>query len=69
MVVGTGEIKAAPPPFIGTSGVVTMDSPVPEFHRILIAEGLEHHFGVAYGDHRRAIQALGWIWGLDVIDI
>ncbi|MBT8239620.1 MAG: hypothetical protein KJN63_00160, partial [Acidimicrobiia bacterium] len=69
LVVGAGEVKAGPPPFIGTSGVVVMDSPVPQLHRILIAEGLEHHFGVAYGDHRRAVQALGWIWGLEVIDI
>lgn len=69
LVVGTGEIKTAPPPFAGTSGVVTMNSPVQQFHRVLIAEGLEHHFGVAYGDHRRAVQALGHLWGLDVIDI
>ena len=69
LVVGTGEIRMAPPPFIGTSGVVTMDGSVEQFHRILISEGLEHHFGVAHGDHRRAVQALGCIWGLDVIDI
>ncbi|MFW2382432.1 MAG: hypothetical protein ACN4GZ_11795 [Acidimicrobiales bacterium] len=69
LVVGTGEMKAAPPPFVGTSGVLTIDAPVRRFHRILISEGLEHHFGVSYGDHRRAIQALACIWGIDVIDI
>ncbi len=69
LVVGTGEMMAAPPPFIGTSGVATMDSPVQHFHRVLISEGLEHHFGVAYGDHRRAVQALAWIWDIDVVDV
>lgn len=69
LVVGAGEIKTAPRPFTGTSGVITMDSSVQQFHRVLISEGLEHHFGVSYGDHRRAVQALGHLWELEVIDI
>jgi L-fucose isomerase-like protein len=69
LVVGSGEMMEAPAPFIGTSGVVTMDTPVQHFHRVLISEGLEHHFGVAYGDHRRAVQALALVWGIEVIDV
>ncbi len=69
LVVGTGEVMTTPPPFTGTSGVVTMDSSIERFHRVLISEGLEHHFGVGYGDHRRALQALAYTWEIDVVDL
>ncbi|NNE95174.1 MAG: hypothetical protein HKN24_04020 [Acidimicrobiales bacterium] len=69
LAVGAGELLAKPAPFVGTSGVVAMETPVDRIYRTVLSEGLEHHYGLAYGDHRRALQALAWLWGIEVIDL
>lgn len=58
LVVGGGEMLAAPPSFSGTSGVLRFDRPVGDVLATIMAEGLEHHIALAYGDHTAALHAL-----------
>jgi hypothetical protein len=34
-----------------------------------MAEGLEHHFALAYGDHKPALAAVAARWGLPVLEL
>ncbi len=58
LVVGGGEMLAAPPSFSGTSGVLRFDRPAGDVLATIMAEGLEHHIALAYGDHTAALHAL-----------
>ncbi|WP_169238635.1 L-fucose/L-arabinose isomerase family protein [Candidatus Roseilinea sp. NK_OTU-006] len=58
LVIGGGEMLAAPPSFSGTSGVLRFDRPVGDVLATIMAEGLEHHIALAYGDHTAALRAL-----------
>ncbi len=69
LVVGGGEMVRAPMSFTGTSGVIRFDRPVPEVLDTVMREGLEHHFCIAYGDHREALRALARTVGLPVLDL
>ena len=69
LVLGSGSVLAGPPPFSGTSGVVRMDAPVAKVHFDLMAEGLEHHFGLAYGNHSNVLRALADHWGIAVLEL
>ncbi len=69
MVIGGGEMLAAPMAFSGTSGVVRFDSPAARVIDTIMAEGLEHHYGIAYGDHRDALEDLAAAWDIEVIDL
>ena len=69
LVLGTGSVVAGPPPFSGTSAVVRMDTPAAQIHSDLMTEGLEHHFGLAYGDHATVLRALADHWGITVLEL
>jgi L-fucose isomerase-like protein len=58
LVVGAGEMVRAPLSFSGTSGVVRFDRPAADVLNTLLAEGLEHHVSLTYGDHVPALLAL-----------
>jgi L-fucose isomerase-like protein len=58
LVVGGGEMLRAPLSFSGTSGVVRFDRPVADVLDRVMAHGLEHHFGLVYGDVRDEVRAL-----------
>lgn len=66
MVIGGGEILSAPRSFGGTSGVVRFDRPVRQVLDAIMREGLEHHYSLAYGDHRAALAAVAGQLGLPV---
>ncbi len=58
LVVGGGEMLRAPLPFSGTAGVARLDHPVGDVLATIMEEGLEHHYGIVYGDVRAELRAL-----------
>lgn len=58
LVIGQGNFIRAPMAFTGTSGVMTFSRPAKELCDTIMAEGLEHHYAIAYGDHRSALRAI-----------
>lgn len=58
LVVGTGEMLDAPLPFSGTAGTLRFDTPLERVVATIMNEGLEHHYGIAYGDVSRPLRSL-----------
>lgn len=69
LVIGGGEMVRAPLSFSGTSGVLRFDRPAAEVLGTLLAEGLEHHVSLTYGDHREALLALAEMLDLPVLHL
>ena len=69
MIIGGGTMLDAPLAFSGTAGVVEFDHPAPEVTATIAREGLEHHFGIVYGDYREELEALAAAWAIPVIDL
>jgi L-fucose isomerase-like protein len=69
LVIGGGTMLEEPLAFSGTAGVVEFDVPAPEIVATIAREGLEHHFGIVYGDYREELEALAARWGIPVIDL
>lgn len=69
LVVGGGHMLRVPRPFSGTAGVIRFDAAVDEVLDTIMREGLEHHYGIVYGDHRAELRALGERWGLPVVEL
>ena len=67
LVVGSGEMIQAPPSFSGTSGVLRFDQPAAEVLDTILAEGLEHHLSITYGDYVPALLALAKMLDLPVL--
>lgn len=69
MVMGLGEILAAPKPFSGTSGVLRLAHPMKQFLDTLMHEGLEHHISLVYGDYLAELQAFASISNIPVLEL
>lgn len=69
LVIGGGEMLQAPISFSGTSGVVRFDRPAPAVLDTIMAEGLEHHLCIVYGDYRAELRALAGLLGLGVVEL
>ncbi len=69
MVIGNGEMLAAPPSFSGTSGVIRFARPVRDVLTTIMEEGLEHHLALTYGDHTAALRALARMLGMPVLSL
>ncbi len=69
LVIGTGEMIAAPPSFSGTSGTLRFDSGAQAAMDTLLREGLEHHISLVYGDHAEALTMLARMLDLPVLRI
>lgn len=69
IVVGGAEMLRAPLAFSGTAGVAQFDRPVSEVTPTVMDEGLEHHFGIVYGDVRDELRALASLLGMPVVEI
>ena len=67
LVVGSAQVIKAPLSFAGTSGVFQFDRSVSEVLDTIMAEGLEHHFSITYGDFVPALLALAKILNLQVV--
>jgi L-fucose isomerase-like protein len=69
LVVGGGEVLAAPIPFSGTAGTVRFDKPAADVLATIMAEGLEHHYGIVYGEYEEELLALAARWELPVVNL
>jgi L-fucose isomerase-like protein len=69
LMIAGAEVLRAPMAFTGCSGTVRFDRPAAEVCRTIMDEGLEHHFALAYGDHRPALRAVAARWGLPVLEL
>ncbi len=69
LVIGGAEVLRRPMAFTGCSGTVQFDRPAGEVSRRILDEALEHHFALAYGDHRPALRALAERWNVPVLEL
>ena len=69
LVIAGAEVIRAPMAFTGCSGTVRFDRPADEVAATIMAEGLEHHFALAYGEHRAALRAIASRWQLPVLEL
>ena len=69
LVVGGAEMLRAPLAFSGTAGVARFDTPAARVADTIMAEGLEHHYGIGYGDVRAELHALAAAWGIPVVEL
>lgn len=67
LAVGGGEILDAPRPFAGTAAVVRPDTPAEELVATVLAEGLDHHYGLVHGDVRGVLVAFAERLGIPVV--
>ncbi len=68
MIAGATVVRA-PMAFTGCSGTVRFDRPAGEVSERIMQEGLEHHFALAYGDHRPALRGVAERWNLPVLEL
>ena len=69
LVIAGAEVVRAPMAFTGCSGTVRFDRPAREVSQRILDEALEHHFALAYGDHRPALRALADRWQVPVLEL
>jgi L-fucose isomerase-like protein len=69
LVLGSGEVRRAPPSFTGTSGVVALEGGIAAARSALLDEALEHHVAITYGDQRAILEAWAARKGLPVLDL
>ena len=69
LVVGTAEMLRAPLAFSGTAGVARFDAPVSEIEDTILGEGLEHHYGLVYGDVSEELRAVAALLELPVVEL
>ena len=69
LVVGGGEMTRAPLAFSGTAGVVRFDNEADQVMSTVMDEGLEHHFGIVYGDVREELRALASVLALPIVEL
>lgn len=67
LVLGNGEIVAAPKPFSGTAGTLKLDCSGAHFLDLLMQEGLEHHVSFTYGNYFRELTAFADLIHLPVL--
>jgi L-fucose isomerase-like protein len=67
LALGGGEIVDAPRPYHGTSGVVRMDRDGEAVLATVMAEGLDHHYGLVHGDVRAPLAGLADHLGLETV--
>jgi L-fucose isomerase-like protein len=67
LVVGSGVVVRGPKSFSGTSGLIHFDSPARDVLETILAEGLEHHISLTYGDHVPALLAFAKLMKLPIV--
>ena len=69
MMLAGGEMLKAPLAYSGTSGVARLDVHAEIFRERLLAEGMEHHCSLTYGDHRPVLRRIARYLGMEVIEL
>jgi L-fucose isomerase-like protein len=69
LVLAGAQVLRAPMPFTGCSGTVRFDRPAAQVSQRILDEALEHHFALAYGEHRPALRAVAARWNVPVLEL
>ncbi len=69
LMIAGAQVIRAPMAFTGCSGTVRFDRPAEDVGRTIMEEGLEHHFALAYGDHKPALRAIAARWKVPVLEL
>ena len=69
LMIAGAEVIRAPMAFTGCSGTIRFDRPASEVHETIMQEGLEHHFALAYGNHKPALSAIAARWGVPLLEL
>ncbi len=69
LMIAGAEVLRAPMAFTGTSGVIRFDRPAADVSATIMNEGLEHHYALAYGDHRDSLQQVANRLGIPVLKL
>jgi L-fucose isomerase-like protein len=69
LMIAGAEVIRRPMAFTGCSGTIRFDRPAGEVCETIMQEGLEHHFALAYGDHKAALRAIATRWKLPVLEL
>ena len=69
LVIGRGEVLRGPKSFSGTSGLLKFDRPAREILEVILAEGLEHHISITYGDQTEALIAFAKLLKIPVLQL
>lgn len=69
LVIGIAEFVKAPMAFTGTSGVIKLKGGARQVFDTIMAEGLEHHYALAYGDYRDALRDIASALDLPILDL
>ncbi len=69
LVVGKGEMLAAPKPFSGTSGTLKVKGSAKRFLTALMQEGLEHHISFVYGDYLDSLVAFAKLVQISILNL
>ena len=69
IVIGAGDFIRRPMAFTGTSGVFRFARPLDDVLKSIMNEALEHHFAIAYGDHRAALRGVASNLDLPLLEI
>ncbi|MGI9584833.1 MAG: L-fucose/L-arabinose isomerase family protein, partial [Acidimicrobiia bacterium] len=67
MLIGGGEMLPEPLAFSGTAGVARFDGSSVGVVDTIMSEGLEHHYGLVYGDIRSELEATADELGIETI--
>jgi L-fucose isomerase-like protein len=69
LAVGRAEMLDEPRPFSGTAGTLRFERPALEVLDTIMSEGLEHHYGIVYGDVAQALREIAAGLGLDLVEL
>jgi L-fucose isomerase-like protein len=69
LLVGGGEMVAAPPSYSGTSGVIRFDKPATQVLDTIMRRGIEHHLCLTYGDFRPELRAFAQLINLPILEL
>jgi L-fucose isomerase-like protein len=69
LVIGGGQMLAAPMSFTGTSGVLRFDRPARDVLDTIMREGLDHHISLTYGNYTDELRALAGMLALPVLEL
>jgi L-fucose isomerase-like protein len=69
LVIGRAEMLRGQKPFSGTCGFLRFERGAAAILDCILAEGLEHHISLTYGDHRATLLALAHMLDLPVLQL
>jgi L-fucose isomerase-like protein len=67
LALGRAEMLDEPRPFSGTAGTLRFERPALDVLQTIMSEGLEHHYGMVYGDVVDELRSVAAELGLEVI--